>query len=323
VPEISVVIPSHRRPLRLRWLLNALEAQTLARERFEVIVAHDAEDEEIAALLRDHPLAGAGVLKAVPSRSTGHAHKRNSGWKLARAPLIAFTDDDCRPPEDWVENALTAAVENPGAIVQGRTLPDPDEWEVELGAPYATTQRIHDPPTPSGQTCNIVYPRELLERLGGFDEEVPVLTGEDTDLLWRALEAGARHVGAERVLTYHAVVDNTLLGRVRGIGRWADLALLFKRHPGLRREVPLRIFWKATHPTLLVAVAGVGAAATRGEPVWALLVVPWARETWPWHGPHARGILRSLSELPARALIDGAEVVALVRGSIRHRTLFL
>ena len=33
-PEIAVVVPSHDRPLRLRWLLNALEEQTLDRSRW-------------------------------------------------------------------------------------------------------------------------------------------------------------------------------------------------------------------------------------------------------------------------------------------------
>ena len=40
-PEIAVVVASHDRPLRLRWLLEALADQTLARYRFEVVVAHD------------------------------------------------------------------------------------------------------------------------------------------------------------------------------------------------------------------------------------------------------------------------------------------
>ena len=37
-PEISVVVASHDRPLRLRWLLNALEEQTLERDRWEIVV---------------------------------------------------------------------------------------------------------------------------------------------------------------------------------------------------------------------------------------------------------------------------------------------
>ena len=36
----------------------------------------------------------------------------------------------------------------------------------------------------------MAYPRALLERLGGFDEAYD-FGGEDTDLAWRAIEAGA------------------------------------------------------------------------------------------------------------------------------------
>jgi Glycosyl transferase family 2 len=59
-PDVAVVVPSHDRPLRLRWLLNALEDQT--HHAFEVIVVHDSGD-ETEAVLRDHPLARAGVLR--------------------------------------------------------------------------------------------------------------------------------------------------------------------------------------------------------------------------------------------------------------------
>ena len=54
-------------------------------------------------------------------------------------------------------------------------MPDPDEGMLLL-APLRETQAI-DPPQPWAQACNILYPRELLERLGGFDEDV--LVGED------------------------------------------------------------------------------------------------------------------------------------------------
>ena len=40
-PDLTVAVASHERPLRLRWLLNALEEQTLERARFEVVVCHD------------------------------------------------------------------------------------------------------------------------------------------------------------------------------------------------------------------------------------------------------------------------------------------
>ena len=105
-PLISVAVASHDRPLRLRWLLNALEEQTLA--DFEVIVAHDSGP-ETEELLRTHPLASDGRLRHLSFRpGPGPAEKRNAAWMAARAPLIAFTDDDCRPPADWLERLAAA-----------------------------------------------------------------------------------------------------------------------------------------------------------------------------------------------------------------------
>src|SRR5215216_532753 len=97
-PEVSVVVPSHNRALRLLWLLNALEEQTLPRERWEVVVVHDSTD-DTDRILREHPLAQAGVLRHLTLEpGTGTASRqRNAGWRTARADTIAFTDDDTRP----------------------------------------------------------------------------------------------------------------------------------------------------------------------------------------------------------------------------------
>jgi hypothetical protein len=318
-PAISVVVPSHERALRLRWLLNALEEQTLERSQFEVVVCHDSRGGDTDALLRTHPLATAGVLRHVRAEpGHGPAVKRNIAWRAARAPLIAFTDDDCRPPEDWLERALAAARANPGAIVQGTTRPDPDELSLAMRSPHALTQTI-DPPVPWAQTCNIVYPREVLERTGGFDDGLDWV--EDTDLAQRARGAGVPYVGAPEVLTYHAVHALAIVARLRVVGRWQHVALLVKRHPQLRRHYPAGCFWTERHGLLLLALGG--AALARRNPFALALALPWAKLAAPAYGGGLRGRARSLLELPGRAAIDVAEVVALAGGSIRYRTFFL
>ena len=318
-PEISVVVPSHDRPLRLRWLLNALEEQTLERDRWEVIVAHDSANPETDELLQEHPLAQSGVLDhlRLPPGSAPPGANRNAGWRAARSSIIAFTDDDCRPPPAWLEGALAAARRHPGAVVQGRTMPDPHERHL-MSAPYARSQSI-EPPGPYAQACNIIYPRELLERLGGFDEKFRA--GEDADLALRARKAGAAYVGAPEVLTYHAVATPTLLGRLRTLGRWGDLPGLMKRHPEHRSVYPFRIFWKPSHPYFPLALAAPLLARRDGR-YW-LLALPWWLHAFPPHGHSPLGRLRALAHLPGRAVVDLAEFMVLARGSVTYRTLFL
>ena len=184
-------MPSHDRPLRLRWLLNALEEQTLDRasaSRWWSPTTRAARDGGAAARPSARRARALRHISFAPG--PGPAAKRNAAWRAARAPdLVAFTDDDCRPPADWLERLLAAAARHPGAVVQGATRPDPDEAPLLLSTAHARTQTI-DPPSRWAETCNIVYPRALLEALGGFDERLPVAAGEDTDLALRALGAG-------------------------------------------------------------------------------------------------------------------------------------
>jgi GT2 family glycosyltransferase len=316
--EIAVAVASHERPVRLRWLLEALGDQTLPRERFEVAVAHDSGP-ETERLLREHPLARAGTLASVrlPAGSAPPGANRNAAWRATSAPLVAFTDDDCRPPADWLERALAAARANPGAIVQGATRPDPEEEDLRR-APHHRTQEI-SPPTPWAQACNIVYPRALLEDLGGFD---PALrAGEDCELAARARAAGARLVGAPEVLTYHAVEAGSLAGSLLAARRWRDLPAVVARHPELRRSFPARFFWTPAH--LWFGPALAAAALARRRPAALVLAAPWLVSALPRYGASPRALARTASEAPSRALLCAAECAILAAGSVEHRALLL
>jgi glycosyltransferase involved in cell wall biosynthesis len=319
-PEIAVVVASHDRPLRLRWLLEALAEQTLPRDRFEVVVAHDSTGPETDALLKSHPLAEDGTLHHLrrPPGSSPPGANRNAAWKATEAPLVAFTDDDCRPPADWLANALEAAHSHPGAIVQGATRPDPDERRL-LYAPVHHKQHI-DPPTAWAQTCNIVYPRAVLERLGGFDEKRAV--GEDAALAATARAQHITYVGDPTLLTYHAVDPVPLPRYLKALRRWEDLPLLVREHPELRRHFPLRLFWKWPHVWLPLALAGV-ALAPRTANLSLLLALPWAKASLPWYGPGKRNLVFRLRQAPRRGAIDAVEMAVLARGSLKHRSPLL
>src|SRR3954453_23845971 len=278
-PEVSVVVPSHERGTRLRWLLNALEEQTLPRSQWELVVVFDSTD-DTEELVRTHPLAPRYV-RLTPGTGTP-SRQRNAGWREARAPLIAFTDDDCRPDREWLARMVQIAAGNPGAIVQGRVRPDPFETDI-LAAPHARTIEV-DPPGPFAQTCNVLYPRELLERVGGFEESFPLMSGEDTDLYERAREAGAAYVGAPDALVYHAVESSSLIGALRRSIRWQHLAYVVKRHPHVRERLDLRVFWRRSHTLLALAVGG--ALAARSVRPAAALTLPYLAHVVRRRGTH-------------------------------------
>ncbi|HEY0633257.1 MAG TPA: glycosyltransferase [Thermoleophilaceae bacterium] len=317
-PEVSVVVPSHERPLRLRWLLNALEEQSLPRDRWELVVVHDCRGESSEELLHTHPLRADGTLRhlRLPAGTGTPGRQRNAGWREAHARLIAFTDDDCRPDRRWLEEMVHAARANEGAIVQGATRPDPFEAEI-LAAPHARTIEV-DPPGPFAQTCNILYPRALLERAGGFAEALQ--SGEDADLAERCVAAGAGYVGARDAVVFHAVESSTLVGAIRRTARWQDLAYVVKHHSHVRERLELRVFWRRSH--MLLALALGASTALRSRSALAL-ALPYLHDGLTRRGRGKRALLRASTELPGRFAIDLTEMATLARGSIRHRTFFL
>jgi GT2 family glycosyltransferase len=297
---LSVVVAAHDRAERLRALLAALAPQEC-----EVIVVADGATAGVHAVLAD---AAVRVLRLDPGR--GPAAARNVGWRAADTELVAFTDDDCLPAPDWVAALLAAAGD--GAAVQGRVEPLPAERD-RLG-PFARTLAV-DGAGPFFQTANMLYPRAVLERLGGFDEVFPAPAGEDTDLGWRAREAGVEIRYAPGALVWHAVHEPGWRGLVRDAPRWGSAVHLVRKHPGIRAHFHHRFFWKPAHERLLLAALGLAVSRRAG---W-LAALPWLAVHRAEHAS-AGDLARSL---PAHLAVDAAEVAALARGSLRARALLL
>ena len=316
-PAVSVVVASHARHLRLRWLLNALEEQTLPRERWELIVVHDYDEDTAARVLASHPLAGTLRGISIEPGTGSPSRQRNLGWRAAAAPMVAFTDDDCRPDRGWLEELVARAEGAPGAVVQGRTRPDPLEQELLLG-PHARSLHV-EPVNPYAETANILYPRALLERLGGFDEAA--IVGEDAGLGLRARAVGAEFVPAPGALVFHAVESQSLPAALRRSVQARHLAYLVKRHPEFRRQLRLGVFWNLDHAAVTAALAGVvGSRVHRGL---LALAVPYVIRALGRRGPGPKARAVALGELPGGAARELTEVAAMAAGSVRHRTLLL
>ena len=313
--EVSVVFATHNRARRLEALLASLREQT--RTGFQVVVVDDGSSDDTAQVLAAELERGElDLLVLSNDTARGPAIARDMGWRAARGDFIAFTDDDCRLTPGWLDAAVEAWDEVPDRLVQGRTDPDPDELDTE-GA-FSRTLRVRSL-GPNYQTCNVHYPRALLERVDGFDTVTfTVPGGEDADLAWRCFAAGAHAAFAPEALALHAVHQLGPVGKIKVAWRWHETMRLYKRHKGLRSALTYRIFWKKSH--YLLARAAVGLVLPRR---------PWLAPLRFWCiGPLAPAYLeRSRAEGGSVALApyflvhDIVELAAVVRGAVRYRTL--
>ena len=307
--EISVVIPTRGRETRLAFALESLARQTLGRDRFEVVIVRDEDAPEPLVPIPD----GLRVRCLTRPGTAGPTAKRNFGWRASEAPLVAFTDDDCRAATGWLA-ALVDAHGGDGTFLQGRTEPDPDERHLLHG--LARTQEI-TAPTGWYETCNVAYPRSLLERLRGFDEGFE-FGGEDTDLAYRAIEAGAEPVFVSEALVWHAVMSRNLATALREASRWPDMAAVIARHPQLHEALYRGHFWNNAHMALSATLLGL--AIARGRPLPSLVALtPYLAVRVNWRQPRPRRIARALLTLPVSAAVDATEILARLPSAIRHR----
>jgi GT2 family glycosyltransferase len=243
-PEISAIIPVRDGEAQLPALLASLAAQTLAPERFEVIVVDNASRDSTAEVARR---GGAKVVhEPVPNRSRA----RNRGAGAARSDLLAFTDVDCVAEPGWLEAMLRCAGTAPllaGPVhVTTRDRPNAVERFERLWR-FSQESAVKEG---WAATANLYVERRAFESVGGLDPAYRF--GEDVDLCIRATRAGfALGFCPDAVVTHpaeqrprpmlrRAFFHGYAAGQVRrriGVGQdaWRDLRPLIRGGVALER----------------------------------------------------------------------------------------
>jgi len=245
-PLVSVIIPHLNDLAGLNVCLARLCQQSYPHDRFEVIVADNGSDCDLATL--QGLIADRARLVFASVRGAGPA--RNAGVAAARGGILAFTDADCEPASDWLESGVSALREDSfvgGSVtvtVRDVERPTPAE-AVELAfgfqiARYAKSRGFV-------ASCNLFVTRDDFHRVGGFLAEV----SEDVEWCWRAQALGLQLTFDPNIRIAHAarstwpalrdkyarVTDETFhLGRTRrppGL-RWTLRALAIAISPLLQ-----------------------------------------------------------------------------------------
>jgi glycosyltransferase involved in cell wall biosynthesis len=310
-PRVTVVAATYNRADLVGKMLDAIADQTI--EGVEVIVADDGSTDGT----RDR-LTARGV-HLIECTHGGPSQARNAGWREARAPIVAFTDDDCVPDPGWLE-ALIAPIESGEAdIVQGRTLPQDDG--VGDRPRWARSMRV-EAENGRYQTCNIAYRTSVLEATGGFIDEFRFGGGEDAELAWRARKAGHRTTFAGDAVVRHVVWPWTFAQHLRDRPRWGGLVRLMKLHPEVRALLFARIFYRRGHALVLASLPVLAAMALvawwlpLASLLVALVVQAAGRSSEPTITARVVGSLQAW-------IATLYEIVVFARASLRHRTLVL
>lgn len=297
---ITVVVCTRDRPAILATCLALL--QELRYPAFEVVVVDNAptttETRDCFARL----VGDDGRFRYVQEPVPGLSRARNRGLAEARFSRVAFTDDDVQVDPWWLDGIAAGFARDHRAgcvtgLVPPAQLEHPAQHYFDRRFSWASRlePRVHD--MTSGRDSSVLYPysaglfgtganfavdRDLLDRLGGFDEALgagsPAGGGEDLDAFVRVLQADRSLVYEPSAIVWHVHRDGDGAQRRQlfyyGVGLTAFLSkyvadrrttwdILTRVPEGLRR---MRRLWSPAEiagraPPTLVAAEVIGMAA--------------------------------------------------------------
>lgn len=203
-PTVTVVVPVHNGSGLLRTCLDALRSQTYPSELVSVVVVDNNSTEDIAAAVPDDPR----FCLLRESRRGSYA-ARNTGLKSATGEVIAFTDADCRPHPDWLEQGVRALSGPPrAAMVGGRIRLAFAHGDARTGCElyeqrYSFKQDWYLEHRGFAATANVLTWRTTLDEVGVFDASLQ----SRGDAQWGqrvAAAGGVQRYAAEAVVDHPA-----------------------------------------------------------------------------------------------------------------------
>ncbi|MCI0337217.1 MAG: glycosyltransferase [Acidobacteria bacterium] len=243
--EFSVIIPTRNRSEDLRRCLNAIAMQDYPRGSFEVIVCDDGSEEDVTPIVEEAKRLGLEI-KYVRQDPRGPAAARNSGIRHARGRIVAMTDSDTLPWSTWLRKLAEGFNDNPDALaVEGMVYADNEGEFDPLG---------EGPSNKNGGvflTCNCAYRRDILLRVGGFDETFPYPAYEDTELAARVRKFG-RIIWQPEAIVIHPQRPLTLRAVLKKLRHWEYVLLMGYRYGYLAWEK-----YPVKYPGLRVALLSV------------------------------------------------------------------
>src|SRR5258708_565580 len=185
---ISVIIPHLNQPDGLEACLRSLEAQSLDRSLFEIVVVDNGSAVAPHEVVARYPSA-----RLLRESQPGPGPARNTGTRSATGDVFAFIDADCRAHPDWLRTALQVLHSLPSRTILGG---DVRIWRNKDGeftaieayeSVFAYRFKLYIEQHGFSGTGNLVMFREDFETIGPF---AGIDVAEDMEWGQRACSAG-------------------------------------------------------------------------------------------------------------------------------------
>jgi len=170
---------------------------------YEIIIVDEGSGDETVEIIKRYP-----SIRLIESKGYNISRGRNIGIKRAKGEIIAITDGDMIVEKDWLRHLARHYKDEHIGGVGGPIYLYPEKtiFQKAIGIlPQPGCRYRQDRITSRDpfliSTGNASYRKDLLEKIGGFDENIWV--GEDPELNMRVLKSGKSLKFTPRAVTYH------------------------------------------------------------------------------------------------------------------------
>lgn len=216
--NITVIVPVYQHWHMVEKLLQGMREQRLPADQWELFMVDNGSDRVPDAA--ELP----SLVNLLRCEKPGSYAARNFALQHARGELLVFTDADCRPTPDWLENLWRAHTEGDrrrliaGGIEVAR-LDDGRHTLVELYDMALGLSQARYAKDGYAVTANLAIPRTVFDSVGNFDESR--FSGGDKEFCLRARAAG---------FSLHYLPDALVQHPARQ--QWSELVAKAKRIKG-------------------------------------------------------------------------------------------
>jgi cellulose synthase/poly-beta-1,6-N-acetylglucosamine synthase-like glycosyltransferase len=228
--EVSVIIPAYNAETTIKDTLRAVLNQDFSRERYEVIVVDDGSTDRTAEVVREFE-----EVKLISIPRSGPGKARNVGAKAARGKFLLFTDADCVPTKDWIDEMIAPLLKDKEVVGVGGAYKTLNKESTIARFVGYEIERRHEKLAKLKYidfvgTFSAAYRKDIFLKFGGFDESFPMASGEDIEFSFRVVRAGHKLVFNRRARVFHRHPDSLFKFLKQQFWRGFWRVKLYKRH---------------------------------------------------------------------------------------------
>lgn len=224
--DVTVIVPSYRRPVSLARILGELARQEPGGWSYDVLVLDDGSPEPLAGVVERAPIGRARGVHCLRQANAGVIAARNVAATQATGRFLLFLDDDMSFSATHVREHLdTQHAFGPGAVsalFTTQTVLEPEplrrwyerrsgHWDTIRGAQLAPlAPGVHAAPGQLLSSGSLSIGKAEFESVGGFDVGYKTPGCEDMDLGLRLARRGIKVLRLDASPVWHLEPRATL-----------------------------------------------------------------------------------------------------------------